>query len=212
MSRNLRLILSLLSVIAIVSIGFGIFGVVSSAAGQANLTAIQSQAAASSGVSLPKSNAVAASQTNATVVVGPQQAGICALYKLPAGTVIDRVNGVYTNTVDLYNYYRVDLHFGNYTYIRYINSANCSIVPTVNGSCSSGSGCANNELASIVVSQQLAGICAKHKLPVGTVVDRVRGAYYKIPHPYYRVELHFGNYAYLRFIDATNCNIIPNPN
>ncbi|MDR3577879.1 MAG: hypothetical protein P4L50_28785 [Anaerolineaceae bacterium] len=205
MSRIFKLFLSLLVVAAIVSAGFAIFGAVQMAAAQANKTAIQAIPAASA-------SSAASSQSAAAVVVGPQQAGLCALYKLPTGTTIDVVNGAYTDPTTTITYYQVKLHFGNYAYTRYVNSTNCSIIPSINGSCSSGSGCANNELGEIVVSQQLAGLCALHKLPAGTVVDRVRGAYYKIPKPYYRVDLHFGNYSYLRYIDATNCNIIPNPN
>ena len=208
MWRIIKIFLSLLAIVAIVALGFAIFGAVNPVAAQASLAAILGRPAASASTGL----AVASASDNGTVVVGPQQAGLCALHKLPAGTTIDQVNGAYSATT--YDYYQVKLHSGNYTYTRYISAYNCAIIPEPGSDCALyGTNCTNNpELAEIVVSQQLAGLCALHKLPYGTVVDKVSVAIEKIPKPYYKVNLHFGNYAYTRYIDATNCNIIPNPN
>ena len=207
MSAIYKVLLSLFAIVAIVVVGFAIFGAVNSASAQGNLASIQARPAASTSAGLTSPSA-----SGGTVKVGPQEAGNCSLHKLPVGTTVDWVNGAYA--ANTYSYYQVGLHFGNYTYIRFINAYNCAIIPDPNSDCALyGTNCTNNpELAEIVVSQQLAGLCALHKLPHGTVIDKVSVAYEKIPKPYYQVNLHFGNYAYTRYIDATNCDIIPNPN
>ena len=205
MSRIMKLFLSLLAIIAVVSLGFAAFGAINSASGQANSKVIPALSAASNSDVITGTN-----QGLAPPKVGPQLAGLCALYKLPGGTVIDNVNGVYNGLT--FPYYQVKLHFGNYAYTRYINGYDCYVIPDPNAACNLTNSCTNQMLASIVVSQQLAGLCALHKLPYGTVVDKITTAIAEFPHPYYKVSLHFGNYSYTRYIDATNCNIIPNPN
>ena len=67
-------------------------------------------------------------------------------------------------------------------------------------------------LLSVKVSPQLAGFCALYKKPGGTQVVSVNGVYAELAYPYYKVVLDIpdgGNPTV--YVNATNCNIIPQP-
>jgi hypothetical protein len=70
---------------------------------------------------------------------------------------------------------------------------------------------ADDNLAAVKVTPELAGICALHKQPAGTQVWTVDGVYAELSYPYYKVTLTGPQGQPVVYINATNCNIIPAP-
>jgi hypothetical protein len=70
---------------------------------------------------------------------------------------------------------------------------------------------ADETLAAVKVTPQLAGICALHKQPAGTQVWTVDGVYAELSYPYYKVTLTGPQGQPVVYVNANNCNIIPAP-
>jgi hypothetical protein len=71
---------------------------------------------------------------------------------------------------------------------------------------------ADENLAEVKISPQNACLCALAKLPNGTVVDSVHGIFSELSLPYYKVALHNADFTYTLFVNATNCNVVLDPN
>jgi hypothetical protein len=152
MFRNKQMFLSLVAILAVASFGFTSFGAVNSVTGGTYSITVQSLPASSSNLITTTSgrcgdndgnaddrncgedgsNDADADENLAAVKVGPQLAGLCALAKLPSGTVVDSVSGIFAELS--FPYYQVDLHNGNFAYTRFVNATNCNIVPDPTGS------------------------------------------------------------------------------
>jgi hypothetical protein len=70
---------------------------------------------------------------------------------------------------------------------------------------------ADENLAAVKVTPQLAGFCALFKQPAGETVASVAGVYAELSFPYYKVTLAGPNGNPVVYVNATNCNIIPAP-
>ncbi|MDR3576787.1 MAG: hypothetical protein P4L50_23225 [Anaerolineaceae bacterium] len=148
MLRNKNVLLTLVTILALASFGFTSFGAASSVSYATNNVAIQSLPIASSSAITTSStdcdstmdkdgmdgctdDATAdgdADESLASVKVTPQLAGVCALFKQPAGTQVVSVDGVYAEIA--YPYYKVVLAIpngGNPTI--YVNASNCNVIP-----------------------------------------------------------------------------------
>jgi hypothetical protein len=111
--------------------------------------------------------------------------------------------------------------------IQSLPAASTSVITTTSGDCDGGAdhdgkdgGCgddgsvepdADENLAAVKVTPQLAGICALHKQPAGTQVWTVDGVYAELSYPYYKVTLTGPSGQPVVYVNATTCNIIPAP-
>jgi len=160
MLRNKKVLLTLVTILALASFGFTSFGAISSiTSATTNSVAVQSLPAASSSLVLTTSRCdgdndaddVGCHSTTFspfqmsvlnTTKVGPQLAGICALGKQPAGSVVDSVTGpsvavvnsdIATNAGPIgagFPYYQVVVAQPNGALVNvFINAVNCNRLP-----------------------------------------------------------------------------------